>query len=178
MKAARRWLRVGRLSMLPIGPLRHYVECVSCQSTYAPEVLTAAAATAGPSEDVLTTVLRQVVVALLRTGDLPVAVARHRKAVIVLQRYANRPYGARDLDDDLRELAGVDLEERLDALSPRLNDLGRSAVLAACAQLAPVSAREEPAYREVALEVARSLAIPTALMRRELDLRAVRAAVS
>jgi len=176
MCAGRRWLQVGRLPILPIAPLSRYVECVSCQSTYAPALLTRTEPAASSDEDVLTTVLRHAAVAILHTGSDPIDSRRHRRAVIVLQRYANRPYGAHDLDRDLTDLASDEVVDRLAVWSSQLNDRGRSIVLDASLQLAPDADIVGSQYRATITEIARALAIPAARVRAALDTHAVPAA--
>lgn len=100
-----------------------YVECTSCRSTFDTSVL-AASDSPYPVEDVLTTALRRLVVALLDATGSPTNKER-RDAVIVLQRLATRPYGPTDLNNDLAALESRSADAELASLAPLLNDTGR-----------------------------------------------------
>lgn len=133
-----------------------FVECHSCASTFDVGVLTQPSE--GPVEDMLTRTLRRAAGALLSPTEL--SDEDRREAVIVLQRYANVPYGSQDLRRDLSRANPEHLDAELRALALALNDEGRTAVLDAGVQLASPRGHTDGSRMAALHRVAELLAIP------------------
>jgi hypothetical protein len=140
LRPARRWIRVGSLAVIRVPSRGNYYECASCHSTCEVGTLHSTAGSgeerAGAAEDVVTTLVRYLTVQML--GDQPQAIDAdlHRHVVIVIQRFATRPYRAGDLDTDRLQLGAENIAERVDHLAGRLSDRGLAMVLDAVVQIA------------------------------------------
>lgn len=155
-KVVQRWFSIGSLPVIRRDEIGSFVECNSCASTFDVGVLSAAAQ--GPVEDMLTRALRRAASALLAPAEL--SDDDRREAVIVLQRYANVPYGSQDLNRDLSRANPEHLDAELRALALALNDEGRTAILDAGVQLASPQGRTDGLRLAALQRVAEQLAIP------------------
>lgn len=152
----RKWGAIGTRRVIRLGELTRFVECRSCGSTYEPSVL--ASPGEAPVEDIITRVLRRTATVLLPSADA-LTPAQRREAVIVLQRYANVPYGSADLRQDLDSCSHSEVEIELRDLGVALNDHGRSTVIDAGIQLLARSGTAD-AHRLASLErIAETLSI-------------------
>jgi hypothetical protein len=81
-------------------------------------------------------------------GDQPQAIDAdlHRHVVIVIQRFATRPYRAGDLDTDRLQLGAENIAERVDHLAGRLSNRGLAMVLDAVVQIAEAIIVEGPLH--------------------------------
>ncbi|MGI9622192.1 MAG: hypothetical protein ACR2PK_05080 [Acidimicrobiales bacterium] len=152
----RQWGTIGHRRVVRMGELTRFVECRSCGSTYEPTVL--AQAGGAPVEDVVTRVLRRTARVLLPSADA-LTPAQRREAVIVLQRYANVPYGSADLRQDLDCPEGTEVEIELRDLGVALNDRGRSTVIDAGFQLLARSGTADARRLESLEDLAETLSI-------------------
>jgi hypothetical protein len=152
-----RWLALGRHPLVRVEETGRFVECQSCSSTFDPGVL--AHSSLAPVEDVLTRALRRTAGVLLAGSSLLTDDDR-REAVIVLQRYANVPYGPLDLSSDLAQTDPNHIDAELKALAVSLNDQGRSAILDAGMQLANPRGTPDPGRIKALEHVGSLLAIP------------------
>ena len=170
----RQWVRVGRVPVFPARQVSTFVECRSCRSTFTEAVLDQDLAE--PVEDMLTSALRRAVPIVL--GEVELGPSRRREAVIVLQRYANVPYGSRDLEIDLRVDIDDDASVELSRLAASLNDHGRHAVLDATVQLAATPEGLDIEGCERVRRVAEALALPCDRVRRTIDQHLLATAVA
>lgn len=132
-KVARRWFTLFGIALIPLDERGDYVECTSCKDTYYPEALKAKTRLA--AEDIATTAIRHVVVSLLLANG-HVAPQEHDAALQVVGRFASRPYGIADLDNDIATLDRSRLRNNLDELGASLSEHGRESVLTAAVYLA------------------------------------------
>jgi len=158
-KQARRWFTLFFVPVIPLKELGDFVECTSCRHTYYPDVLEGR--TAAQIEDVSTMAIRHIAVAMLRVDRT--VVDREREAAIeVVGRFASHPYGAVDLEDDLRELSADALVDHLEELGASLNAHGKENVLTAAVYLAGADGHIDRAELDIARRVGRALTMSSA----------------
>lgn len=158
-KSARRWFTFFFIPVIPLKELGDFVECSSCKATYYPSVLQAR--TASQMEDVTTTAIRHVAVAMLR-ADGQVEESERRAAQSIVQCFASRPYGIEDLERDLAELRVDDLHDHLAELGSILNERGKESVLSAAVFLAGADGHVRAAELDVAHRMGEALSMSRA----------------
>ena len=158
-KMARRWFTLFFIPLIPLKELGDFVECQSCRATYYPNVLEGT--TTGDIEDVTTTAIRHVVVAILR-ADGRVEGAERQAGQSVVENFASHPYSVADLDADLADLDRAHLTDTLQELGAILNAHGRENVLTSAVYLAAADGHVDPRELEVAREIGRALTMSSA----------------
>lgn len=158
-RQARRWFHIFFIPIIPLNELGDYVECTSCKNTYYKDVLQGK--TASQIEDVSTIAIRHVIVAML-LADGVVDPREREAALTVVSRFAQKPYGVADLDDDLANLKPANLTDNLEELGAILNEHGKENVLTASVYLAGSDGDIDRSELEVAREIGKAMTMSSA----------------
>lgn len=148
----RRWLTLGRLTVLPLGRLDPMVECGTCGQCSGLVVLNVP--TSNQLEEMLGVALRHAVTSVIRAGRGvgPPNDEVDRYAVSVV-RSAGFTYDRFDLDDDLRQLRDTGTVPFVRSLADELTLHGKQSMLHRLHTLATTDGPLRPAQREVLVRI-------------------------
>lgn len=165
LRSARRWFTLFWIPLIPLKELGTYVECTSCKSTYYESALTAP--TTSQMSDVAGIAMRHLAVSMtLADGDIDY---REKEAATELIGNYITGYNETMFDDDLRQLAGANLADKLEELGAILTEQGKETIVQMAVRLAAADGSVDESELEIARQTGIALSMSAAHVRGTID---------